>query len=193
MTGTVTNINLAWVSSVIDSFALMFITYSDLPNLPYLIDGNLKLTQSKAILYYLGRKLGLIGKNLQEEAFVMMFCEQAHDLRVKFSQLCYGPDGDSESAKKTFVDTTLTQHLTQFDAYLAKNKTRFAVGNQPTVADFQLFSYIDCSCLIDGGLALLNKYTNVKELLQRIRELPELKEYIVKSHAQLPINGSGEC
>ncbi|CAF3921551.1 unnamed protein product, partial [Rotaria sp. Silwood1] len=47
---------------------------------------------------------------------------------------------------------------------------------------------IDCCCSIDGGRTLLDKYTNVKELLQRIRELPELKDYIVKSHAQLPMH-----
>jgi len=193
MIGSVKSINSAWVSSIIDSLALTHITHLDLPNLPYLIDGDLKLTQSKAIVYYLGRKHGLMGKNLQEEAFVMMLCEQAHDLRSRFSDLCYGLEGDFETAKKTFIETILTEHLIQLDAYLDNNKSKFAVGDQPTVADFQLFEYVNCSCSIDGGHELLDKYTNVKEFLQRIRELPELKEYIVKSHAQLPINGPSEC
>merc|ERR1712088_124538 len=33
----------------------------DFPNLPYLIDGNIKVTQSNAILRYLGRKFGFDG------------------------------------------------------------------------------------------------------------------------------------
>ncbi|CAF3277777.1 unnamed protein product [Rotaria socialis] len=160
----------------------------DFPNLPYLIDGDIKLTQSKAILYYLGRQKNLMGNNPQEEALVTMLCEQAHDLRLEFGKFCFGPNGDSESEKKKFLDTTVTEHIKQLNAYLGKNKSRFAVGDKPTVADFQLFEYVDCCCSIDGGSMLLEKYTNVKELLQEVRELPELKDYIAKSHAQLPMH-----
>ncbi|CAF3856765.1 unnamed protein product [Rotaria sp. Silwood1] len=161
----------------------------DFPNLPYLIDGDFKLTQSKAILYYLGRQNNLMGKNPKEEALITMLCEQAHDLRMKFGMVCVGPNGDSENERKKFLDTTFTEVIKQLNAYLGKNKSKFAVGDKPTVADFQLFDYVDCCCSIDGGRTLLDKYTNVKDLLQRIRELPELKDYIVKSHAQLPMNG----
>ncbi|XP_049528961.1 glutathione S-transferase Mu 6 [Dermacentor silvarum] len=35
----------------------------DFPNLPYLIDGDVRMTQSQAILRYLGRKLGLVPKD----------------------------------------------------------------------------------------------------------------------------------
>src|SRR5437016_4434764 len=44
-------------------FHFSFIYILDFPNLPYLFDGDLKITQSKAILYYLGRKLNLMGKS----------------------------------------------------------------------------------------------------------------------------------
>ena len=150
------------------------------------------MTQSKAILYYLGRKLGLMGKTPKEEAIVMMLCEQATDLRTAFSKLCYGPNGDSASEQKKFLDTTLTDNLKLFDAYFGKNKGKFAVGDQATVADFQLFDFIDCCCLLNGGRALLDKYSNVKKFLETIRELPELKEYIKESHAKSPANGASK-
>jgi len=51
-----------------------------------------------------------------------------------------------------------------------------------------LYEYIDCSLLLDGGQALLDKYSHIKRFLKTIRELPEIKDYIVKAHAQLPIN-----
>ncbi|CAF1149845.1 unnamed protein product [Rotaria sordida] len=118
-----------------------------------------------------------------------MLCEQAYDLRVQYGVFCYDPNGDSESERKKFLETNVTEYIKQFDAFLSKNKSKFAVGDKPTVADFQLFDYIDASCSLEGGRALLDKYTNVKELLQRVRELPELKDYIPNAHAQLPISG----
>ena len=47
----------------------------DFPNLPYLIDGNIKVTQSNAILRYLGRKFGLDGKTEADKVnkFILFF------------------------------------------------------------------------------------------------------------------------
>ena len=45
----------------------------DFPNIPYLIDGDLKLTESSAIMKYLVKRSGkneLLGKNLQDEGSV---------------------------------------------------------------------------------------------------------------------------
>merc|ERR1711990_277543 len=39
-----------------------------IPNLPYLVHGELRLTQSNAILRYLARMHGLVGENEQEQA-----------------------------------------------------------------------------------------------------------------------------
>ncbi|CAF4366507.1 unnamed protein product [Rotaria sp. Silwood2] len=160
----------------------------DFPNLPYLFDGDLKITQSKAILYYLGRKLNLMGKTLNEEARLMMLCEEAHDLRMTLTGIFYGPGGTSKEERKKFAETTLSDHLKKFDNYFGKRSTKFAVGDQPTVADFQLFSYIDTSLILDEDHILIDKYSNIKQYLKTISELPEIKDYIVKSHAKYPVN-----
>jgi glutathione S-transferase len=133
-----------------------------------------------------------MGKTLNEEAYVMMLCDEAHDLRMKLNGIFYGPTGDSQEERKKFVETTLSDHLKKFDDYLGKYNTKFAVGDQPTVADFQLYDYIDSGLLLDGGQALLDKYSNIKRFLKTIRELPEIKDYIAKAHTQLPINNKGK-
>jgi glutathione S-transferase len=115
----------------------------DFSNLPYLFDGELKITQSKAILFYLGRKFHLMGKTPTEEAHVMMLCEQAHDFRFTVNGAFYGPKGTSAEDRKAFFDTTVVDELTKFEDYFGKHHSKFAVGDHVTVADFQLFDYID--------------------------------------------------
>ena len=52
------------------------------PNLPYFLDTNgIKLSQSSAIVRYLGRKHGLLGKTEEEMAMSDMCFEQVVDLR----------------------------------------------------------------------------------------------------------------
>lgn len=55
------------------------------PNLPYLIDGNVKLTQSLAIMRYLARKAGLTGlpENATSDQIAQLDLieQQVNDLR----------------------------------------------------------------------------------------------------------------
>jgi hypothetical protein len=84
-------------------FFLFFFTCNlDFPNLPYLFDSDLKITQSKTILYYLGRKFHLIGTTPEQEAHVIMLCEEIHDLRLKGLDLFYGSNGNFETERKQF-------------------------------------------------------------------------------------------
>ncbi|CAF1209864.1 unnamed protein product [Adineta steineri] len=160
----------------------------DFPNLPYLFDGDLKMTQSKAILYYIGRKINLMGKTPTEEAHVMMLCEQAHDFRLKTYEVFYGPEGTTKERRKNFADKVISEELKKFDDYFGKHKTKFAVGDHPTVADFQLYEYIDAGLAIDEEHTLIDKLPNIKQFMKTIRELPRVGDYITRAHAQLPLN-----
>ncbi len=157
-----------------------------------MICDDLKITQSKAILYYVGRKLDLMGKNPIEEANVMMLCEEAHDLRMKLGNIFYGPDGASAEERRKVAETTLAEYLKKFDTYLGKRNTKFAAGDQPTVADFQLYEYVDSGLVLDGADAVLEKLPNLKKFLAKIRDLPEIKDYITKAHSKLPINNKSK-
>lgn len=57
----------------------------EFPNLPYLIDGDVRITQSMAILRYIARKAGLLGvpdnASAAEHAQLDMLQNQIDDLR----------------------------------------------------------------------------------------------------------------
>ena len=65
----------------------------DFPNLPYYKDGDLKLTQSLAIIRYLGKKNGMYGKTAEESAKIDMLMEFGLDLvRGLVLGLAFKPD-----------------------------------------------------------------------------------------------------
>ena len=64
----------------------------DYPNIPYLIDGDFKMTESNAILRYICEKYKpeLLGETLKERAFVNMAVGVLGDLNSAKSKLMYG-------------------------------------------------------------------------------------------------------
>ncbi|MCL4142044.1 UNVERIFIED_CONTAM: hypothetical protein GTU68_009951, partial [Idotea baltica] len=70
------------ISPLTSSFELVF-------QLPYYIDGNIKITQSNAILRYIGAKTNTAGKTPEEKVQVSMLECEAYDLRTAFTRLCY--------------------------------------------------------------------------------------------------------
>ncbi|XP_064139236.1 glutathione S-transferase Mu 1-like [Loxodonta africana] len=64
----------------------------DFPNLPYLIDGPHKITQSNAILRYIARKHNLCGETEEEKIRVDILENQVVDFRNELASMCYNPD-----------------------------------------------------------------------------------------------------
>ena len=71
----------------------------DFPNLPYYIDGELKLTQSMAIVRHLGRKHDLYGKSINESSTIDMLIDQASDIKQSLIEVAYNPDFVSNSPR----------------------------------------------------------------------------------------------
>ena len=72
----------------------------DFPNLPYLICGDFKLTESSAINNYIIRKSGkteLLGKNPEEQAKVEMVISLLDDIFQPTYALFFSPNYESES------------------------------------------------------------------------------------------------
>ncbi|XP_040854609.1 glutathione S-transferase Mu 1-like isoform X2 [Ochotona curzoniae] len=64
----------------------------DFPNLPYLIHGTHKLTQSNDILCHLAHKHNLCGETEEENIRVDILENQLMDTRMLLATLCYSPD-----------------------------------------------------------------------------------------------------
>ena len=65
---------------------------NDFWKLPYYIDGELKLTQSYAIMRYIGRKHNLLGTNENEMIRVDLTINELEDFRDGWVTLCFSGD-----------------------------------------------------------------------------------------------------
>ncbi|XP_008059297.1 glutathione S-transferase Mu 1 isoform X4 [Carlito syrichta] len=89
----------------------------DFPNLPYLIDGAHKLTQSNAILRYIARKHNMCGETEEEKIRVDILENQAMDVSNQLARVCYSPD--FEKLKPEYLEG-LPDMMRLFSQFLGK-------------------------------------------------------------------------
>jgi len=85
----------------------------DFPNLPYIIDGDIKVSMSNACFRYLGRKAGLLGKNEKEQALCDLAAEITKDFRDVIVDIYYGfglDDNSWEQKKKQIPQRTIASY-----------------------------------------------------------------------------------
>merc|ERR1712025_325030 len=75
----------------------------DFPNLPYVIDGDVKLTQSVSVLRYLGRRFGLAPSEADINK-ADVFEQVIADLRVGLSNVCYSSPDIFDGLKAEFIE-----------------------------------------------------------------------------------------
>uniref|UniRef100_A0A672UN95 Glutathione S-transferase n=1 Tax=Strigops habroptila TaxID=2489341 RepID=A0A672UN95_STRHB len=110
----------------------------DFPNLPYLIDGTIKLTQSNAILRYIARKHNMCGETEEEIQRVDMLENHIMDFRMRFARLCYSPD--FEKLKSGYLEE-LPGRLRELSQFLG-SRPWFA-GEKLTFVDFVAYDVLD--------------------------------------------------
>nr|KAG5711305.1 hypothetical protein BaRGS_006002 [Batillaria attramentaria] len=143
----------------------------DFPNLPYYIDGDIKITQSNAILRYIARKHGLLGKTEQERVNVDMMLENAMDFRNGVVRMVYNPNYEKllEEYKPRCKEI-----LAGFEKWLS-NKKWFA-GENLTVADFPMYELLDQHRLMIPGV--LDNYPKLTAFMDAFEALPNIKKYM---------------
>lgn len=148
-----------------DSLGLAF------PNLPYYIDGDLKITQSDAILQHLGRKHGLYGQNDKEKIIIDTLTGVLHD----FFNRDLGPVGyDLSKIQLPDFKKTLADRLKTFSDYLG-TRTWFT-GDKISFIDFKLYEIFRIMNKLDPGCA--DKVDNIKKFGERFEGLPAIAKYM---------------
>ena len=147
----------------------------DFPNLPYLIDGDVKLTQSNAILRYLGRKLGLMGETEEQNVRMDLIENQAMDFRNGFTRLCYGSNQDNFQAKSKAYKESVISILGMFDKFLGITHKWFA-GDKVTFVDFVMYEALDQHRLFDEKL--LESFDNLKNFIRNFESQPNIKAFL---------------
>ncbi|KAL5516285.1 hypothetical protein EMCRGX_G001572 [Ephydatia muelleri] len=166
--------------------AVKFTLGLTLPNLPYLIDGDVNITQSNAIMRYIARKHNLCGRTEEEMIMVDMLENEAMDLRNGFVlDFCYNPN--MEAMKPDYLK--LAKSRLQKLASVLGNKPWF-VGDEITFPDFLLYERLEQHRLFDPSL--FNDFPNLLTFLHRFEALPAIKSYMAsKEFMRYPVNGYG--
>ncbi|GFR10610.1 glutathione S-transferase Mu 1 [Trichonephila clavata] len=154
----------------------------DFPNLPYYIDGDIRITQSTAILRYLGRKYGLDGKNEWEKLRVSLAEQQIVELRADFIELAYFSDFKSE--KDRFIET-IPDKLKPWEEFIGNQE--YLIGQDITYVDFIAFETFDYYRLLHAD-ALVG-FPNIRAYHHRMKNLPKLRDYMDTTFKPWPICG----
>ncbi|XP_069489088.1 glutathione S-transferase Mu 1-like [Ambystoma mexicanum] len=155
----------------------------DFPNLPYFIDGSVKLTQSNAILRYIARKHNLCGESEEEMVRVDLLQSQVMDFRTQLSDITYSPD--FEALKGPYLKQ-LPDKLKQFSEFLGQRK--WFAGKKITFADFLVYDVLDQHRMLEPKC--LDSFPNLKTFLDRFEALEKINIYMKSGRfMKTPING----
>jgi len=153
----------------------------DFPNLPYYLDGDVKLTQSVAILRYIARKNKLDGQTDEEKLRVDLAEQQITDMVIGLARLSYDPNW--ETLKVDYLKN-LPNSLELFSKFLGERP--FLAGESVTYVDFMAFEMLNkINFLAPEELA---KEDNLKKYMERVESLPQIANYL-KSAPKMPFNG----
>ncbi|XP_032936158.1 glutathione S-transferase 2 isoform X2 [Catharus ustulatus] len=143
----------------------------DFPNIPYLIDGNTKLTQSNAIVRYIARKHNLCAETEEEKQREDLLENQLMDLRMNFIRLCYSPD--FEKLKPAYLEQ-LPKKLQELSRFLG-SRTWF-VGQKLTFVDFLAYDVMDQQRMFVPECPELKG--NLAQFMQRFEALDKISAYM---------------
>jgi glutathione S-transferase len=170
---------------------------------PFLKDGDALIGQTAAILFHLGRRLGLAPRDEagrlwthQIQLTIADAVGEAHDVHHPVSGSLYYEDQKPEALRvaKAFREERIPKFLAWFEAILARNPkgSRHLVGARVSYADLSLFQLID-------GLAYafplsmkraLKAAPLAAALHAAVAQRPRIRAYLA-SDRRIPFNESG--
>ncbi|XP_037047303.1 glutathione S-transferase Mu 1-like [Bradysia coprophila] len=146
----------------------------DFPNLPYWIDGDLKMTESRAIVRHIARvhdRTGTLLPNDPKIAYKTDMMENiVFDAMMGVAMFAYEYDPLKEDEKYK----ALHEKLAAISKYLGSNK--WITGDVITFVDFWLYETLIWYIRFDEKF--LDPYANFAEFIKRFEDLPSTKKYM---------------
>ncbi|XP_053248799.1 glutathione S-transferase Mu 1-like isoform X3 [Podarcis raffonei] len=143
----------------------------DFPNLPYLIDGETKITQSNAIMRYIARKHKMCGESEEEMVRIDMLENHIMDLRMAFAKVCYSPD--FEKLKPEYLEQ-IPGKLKLLSQFLGDKK--WFAGKKITYVDFLAYDILDQHRMFEPKY--FDEFPNLKDFLSRFEALEKISAYM---------------
>ncbi|XP_073522929.1 glutathione S-transferase Mu 4-like [Phyllobates terribilis] len=143
----------------------------DFPNLPYLFDGKVKLTQSNTIVRYIACKHGLCADSENEKNIESMLENEAMDFRMRLAYISYNPD--FEQLKGPYLEKLPTV-LARFSQFLGER--HWFLGDKITFVDFLMYDVLDQHNILDP--TCLQKFKNLQDFHARFEALPAIAAYM---------------
>lgn len=164
-------------------FSVKFTLGLDFPNLPYLFDGDLKFTESRAIMHYIARKNNLCGGTESEKVAVEMVEGVVDGVKSRFTGMCYNAKFEE---MKPDVMKYVNEKLKVLSAYLGEKK--WFTGDAITYVDFVAYETLDVLRLFDPEI-YGSDLSNIPTFLERFEQLPAIMEYMKSSEfISRPVN-----
>ncbi|KAM6218734.1 glutathione S-transferase Mu 4-like [Rhynchocyon petersi] len=146
----------------------------DFPNLPYLVDGAHKITQSNAILRYIARKHNLCGETEEEKIREDILINQAMDTSMDLARVCYS--SDFERLKPQYLKE-LPERMKTYSEFLG-NRPWFT-GDKITFVDFLAYDVLDLNRIFEPKC--LDAFPNLKDFMTRFEGLKRISAYMNSS------------
>jgi len=149
----------------------------EFPNLPYWMEGDIKITETRAILEHLARRHGLAGEGEAQQARLGMVAGILKDTNSEVTSMCYKPDYEKLRADYTKV---MADRVAKVAKILGGGD--YVLGDKISYADFMLFE------LLERWLAMfpeaLNAHPNLVAFVKRMKALPAIQKYRASATAQ---------
>lgn len=143
-----------------------------LPNLPYLIDGDYKLSETSAIIRYLPRRLEkpeLLGKTLQDQGRVDQILGLLSDVQMA---IIGGLREEGWEPKRAEIYGKAQEKLNQLEAFVQEN---YALGYL-TIADFKLVDFVHV--LTELFPEETKDLKKLRSIAATVFEIPQVKKYL---------------
>eukprot|EP00088_Acartia_fossae_P053977 TRINITY_DN6167_c0_g1_i4.p1 TRINITY_DN6167_c0_g1~~TRINITY_DN6167_c0_g1_i4.p1 ORF type:complete len:240 (-),score=19.34 TRINITY_DN6167_c0_g1_i4:104-823(-) len=153
----------------------------DFPNLPFYQDDEVKITQSKAIIRHLGRKLDLYGNTIAGKAEIDMLLDVVADFTSMMTGVCYRQDF-SDKIKAEWIAGEgafamwgpLSSRMAGLQNKLGGND--WFVENKLSIADFAIWELIDTTRILFEGC--MDNFEGLQGFMDRFSQLKGVGDYL---------------